>query len=469
MAGLRVPAKIPAIVPAFNSGRAMPIDVSCPKCGSGLPVPDEFAGRTVRCGGCAELISVPGLAGNEVPPPLPGTEEPPPLPQARPVAKPVARAAPVRPEPSTAGPRPESKFADAAPKVRSDRDDDEPARARPQTKTALFVIAGLVLFGCCGVSVLGFAFVKLTNKVAEANKKDRFTPVTTAGPGPATKGVPDTPPTLPRPPIEPVTPKTRPTTPPRTPPTRSTPPTRPSPATPPADPPRAPSPQGMKGLTHYVSFNADPIREDTTRRVLTTAVSPILRDGPNRKAARFMATTDRDGDGPKFVCTLSGSAADLTFKENEPFTVALWVRGGGQDAVPFAATQAVRDQGTRLFMRADARGLRVDLFCDESNPKKSFSRSATRSMRDMITSYHHVALTRTADGTLKTFVDGSEMTDSSAESLPAKQPGELSFRHAGFGLRSAFGPYSFDIDEFCVFDRALSAGELKTLTGKGAK
>lgn len=437
----------------------MPIDVSCPKCGSGLPVPEEFAGRTVRCGGCNELIPVPAL----IPPPLPGAAEPPPLPQARPVAKPVARAVPVKAEPLVEVPRPEP----ATPAVtlsKQSRVESEPERAKPQTKMALFVIAGMMLFGCCGFGVLGYAFVQLTKKVTEANRRDRSA-VSTEAIRPAPIVTPDTPPRpATRPSREtpiPVPPPTR-----LTPPTRENPPTRPDPKT---ELPQAPSPQGMKGLKHYVSFNAEPIREDTTRTVLPVVGAVRLNDGPNHKASRFQVATDRDGDTPQFACDFSGFAPSLTFKKDAPFTLALWVRGGGQDVIPFAATQSSLDQAPRLFIRAEPRVLRVDFHCDNADAKKRFTRSVTKSMSDMIHSYHHVAFSRGADGTLAAFVNGTELTDAPAESLPAKQPGEFTFRYAGFGLRSERVPYTFDIDAFCVFDRALSTDELNALAGKGPK
>jgi hypothetical protein len=385
------------------------------------------------------------------------------------VAKPVARAVPVRAEPAAAEPIREEPVPEPAVTSRRRDRDDVTERATPQTKTALFVIAGLALFGCCGVSVLGFAFVQLTKKVADANKKDRGSPVIVAEPKPVPKIAPEPP----RPVSVPDTPKTRPTTPAKTPP-KLTPPTPPAPTPPPrptapADLPQAPSPQGMKGLKVYVSFNAEPIREDTTRKPLPVLGLPRLSDGPTRKAARFKAEANSDGGTPKFACDLSDFARSLTFKDDTPFTLALWVRGGGQDAVPFAATQASPELAPRLYVRSEARSLRIDFYCDKTDSEKRFSRTVTRTVGDMINAYHHVALARGPDGVLKAYADGTEMTDAPAESLPAKQPGEFTFRYAGFGLRADRLTYSFDVDEFCVFDRALSADELKTLAGKGPK
>lgn len=63
----------------------MPISVRCPTCDGVLPVPDELAGQTVRCGGCGQPVSVPRP---DAPPPAA------PLPLARRVTPTLKRAGP---------------------------------------------------------------------------------------------------------------------------------------------------------------------------------------------------------------------------------------------------------------------------------------------------------------------------------------------------------------------------------------
>lgn len=73
-----------------DSEEFMPINATCPQCGATLPVPDEYAGQSVRCGGCQGVVKVPPRA--EVVPvaaSVPVAKAP----RARPVAVPVASKA----------------------------------------------------------------------------------------------------------------------------------------------------------------------------------------------------------------------------------------------------------------------------------------------------------------------------------------------------------------------------------------
>lgn len=452
----------------------MPIDVTCPKCGAGLPVPEEFAGRTVRCGGCAEMIAIPG--GNALPPPLPTEGEAPPLlpaPVAKPaVAKPVARAIPVSAVPKESPARaksaePNTEPANSSKSTASEENEREPVRK--QVKTAFFVVAGLMLFGCCGVSVLGYAFVQVTKQVAKNNRENPFTPVT----GPDV-------PKMPQPkleknaePIRPTPKRNEPPAPgPFTPPMpRPKSPTIPQPTLPGGPAPRAylPSPQGMDGLKLYVSFDNETIREDVSRAKLAYEGVMRLVDGPRNKAARPFAIPLRGEDGPLFAINLGTAVNAFRFKENTPFTIALWVRGGGPDGIAFALSQNSSELAPRLLFKSSTRSVGVELYCDESDSEKMFVRTKSVPFQSISTPFYHLALTRTADGTLTFYVDAEAIKDAPADSLPAKQPVAMRFQHAGFALRHATTPYSVELDEFCLFDRALSADEVHTLAGKKAK
>jgi hypothetical protein len=446
----------------------MPIDVTCPKCGAGLPVPDEFAGRTIRCGGCAEMIAVPG--GDAAPPPLPtDAEAPPPLPA--PVAKAVARAVPVssRPNDSPKAPKAEPGSRPATPFKANVRDDDDREPIRPQTKTAFFVVAGLILFGCCGVSVLGYAFVQLTKQVAKNNRDNAFTPATTPVvpkmPERKTEPEADRPRPAPNrngPPI----PTPGPFTPPRP---KS--PTIPQPALPGGPAPRAylPSPQGMNGLKAYVSFDNETVREDVSRAKLAYDGVVRLIDGPRNKAARPFAIPHRSDEGPKFTIDLGTAANTFRVTEKSAFTIALWVRGGGSDGIAFALSQNSSELAPRLLFKSSSRSVGVELYCDESDSEKKFVRTKSVPFQGIVTPFYHLALTRTADGTLTFYVDAEPIKDGPADSLPAKQPVAMRFQHAGFALRHATMPYTIELDEFCFFDRALPADDIQALAGKKGK
>lgn len=452
----------------------MPIDVTCPKCGAGLPVPEEFAGRTVRCGGCAEMLTVPG--GETAPPPLPASDEsapPLPAPVAKPaVAKPVARAVPVSATPKEPPPaakaEPVSRPTNFPKSFSNEENDREPVRK--QTKTAFFVVAGLILFGCCGVSVLGYAFVQVTKQVAKNNRENTFSPVTT----------PDVP-KMPQPklepkkePIRPAPPRIGPPAPapgPFTPLPRPKAPTIPQPTLPGGPAPRAnlPNPQGMDGLKLYVSFDNETVREDVSRAKLAYDGVVRLVDGPRNKAARPFAIPHRNEDGPKFTIDLGTSVNAFRFKENSALTIALWVRGGGPDGIALALTQQSEELAPRLLFKSSTRSVGVELYCEESDSEKKFVRTKSVPFQGLSTPFYHLALTRTADGTLAFYVDGEAIKDGPADSLPAKQPVAMRFQHAGFALRHATMPYTIELDEFCLFDRALTADDIHTLAGKKMK
>lgn len=145
----------------------MPIQATCQQCGATLPVPDEYAGQSVRCGGCRGVVRVPQLA-QPVAPIAPLAQRP----TARPVAMPVARK--VKAE-SKAEPKPEPPPLRKARKARDDEDTpaeidvaEEPVKpkARPLAKkrreSILTVSAGKWLFcflatGVVGLGVLAYA------------------------------------------------------------------------------------------------------------------------------------------------------------------------------------------------------------------------------------------------------------------------------------------------------------------------
>ena len=170
----------------------MPISVTCQTCGAILPIPDELAGKSVRCGGCQGVVEVPGITA-EAP-----VESSPILAKrvGRPVAMPVSRTEPKsRADDST---RPKGKRVW---KRLDDDDDEEPAKERPvrrRQKTALTrtgtiwlyllaasALGGLITFCYCAVST-GTPANKLGNgQRVSAAPAMPFLPQLVPMPGPA--------------------------------------------------------------------------------------------------------------------------------------------------------------------------------------------------------------------------------------------------------------------------------------------
>ena len=397
----------------------------------------------------------PPLPGQS-PPPLPSAMVPPPLPVAMPtvpVAKPVARAVPIKAEPKVEQSQP-NEPSKATSFTRSEN--VEHHQARPQVKMAFLVVAGLLLFGCCGIGVVGYAFVQFTKQIALSERN------------------PNPPETVNEPPVMvPIT-KTQPST--KANPVNTTPSSAPRRTeTPPiAPPPTAPklnvnSPVGTKGLIHYVSFDNATVREDRSRTTLGFEGVIRLLDGPRNKAASPFVLPDRGEEGPKFAIDFSAFVDSFRFKDESPFTIALWVRGGGTDGIAFALVQDSLELGPKLLVRLKLASVEVEFYCDETDSDKKFVRTKALPKRPVTKSFTHVALTRSAEGTLTVYVDAEPIADAPADSLPAKQPVALKFKRAGFGLRAEKLPYTIDLDEFCLFDRALAPDEIKTMVGKVAK
>ena len=138
----------------------MPISVTCQTCGAILPIPEEFAGKSVRCGGCQGVVEVPGVTSET---PVVSTEPVLAKRVGRPIAMPVSRTEPKsRGDDST---RPKGKRVW---KRLDDESDEEPEKVRPKRqrqKTALtgtgtiwlYLLAasafgGLITFCYCAVS-----------------------------------------------------------------------------------------------------------------------------------------------------------------------------------------------------------------------------------------------------------------------------------------------------------------------------
>jgi hypothetical protein len=135
----------------------MSIRFRCPGCDTLMQVGDDAAGRKARCPHCRAVIAIPAPAGA-----APAAKEPTPAPPDR-----AEAAAPEEESVSPSRPEKPRKKADAAPRARSRRFDDEeyddeprPRRGRQQTSSSatMWIVAGvsglvLVCAGCLGVGV----------------------------------------------------------------------------------------------------------------------------------------------------------------------------------------------------------------------------------------------------------------------------------------------------------------------------
>lgn len=131
----------------------MPISVTCQTCGAILPIPEEFAGKSVRCGGCQGVVEVPGMTSE-----TPAIMTEPVLAKRvdRPIAMPVSRTDSTRPKGKRVWKRLDDESDEEPEKVRPKRQRQKTALTRTGTiwlyLLAASAFGGLLTFCYCAVS-----------------------------------------------------------------------------------------------------------------------------------------------------------------------------------------------------------------------------------------------------------------------------------------------------------------------------
>jgi len=99
---------------------------------------------------------------------------------------------------------------------------------------------------------------------------------------------------------------------------------------------------------------------------------------------------------------------------------------------------------------------------DDSQPKAGRAITGDRRFPDR-GRWHHVALVRDEKGAVRLLVDGEE---SRQRTSPDRFGGSFSYDQIWLGSDLASRDVVVDVDEFCLFDRALTDDELKRLGGR---
>jgi hypothetical protein len=218
--------------------------------------------------------------------------------------------------------------------------------------------------------------------------------------------------------------------------------------------PQAASPADLPGLVFHLPF------DDTDGRQVTEAVTkkPVGRvkgtieivDGVRGRAARL---TPHGGSGiSSAALALAEEKGKFEFAAGAPFTVATWVRAqAGQNAYLVSNTNfqfTVYQKSVSVQLRSPARGAAFQSGVTLQGPRPD--------------GWCHVALTRAADGELTLYVNGQP-----AKQLgkPPTMPDPIQMAPGyEFGLAvSSWGREQCDLDEFCIYNRALTADELRKL------
>jgi outer membrane biosynthesis protein TonB len=397
----------------------MAVRLACPECGAAFTLKPADAGRVVPCKRCGSDLQMPDAA------------------------PPAAKVVPHR--------------------RRDEGDEDErprPAPARgPLLLLLTFLAAGLTgLFLGAGVFFVAFR----ERPAAPVAQKPADPP-----PAVAPQVVP---PTVPPPTPQPEVPKAVPQPP--------APPVGPKPA-----PPRVPglpvatgavAADTLPGLKFYLACD----RFDDGRPVETVSGKPVgtafglaVTDGPRGSAIRL--THDRK-DANRFALDLSDAKEQFAIPTDRPFTLSVWARrvhtdaAGGFGAFLLDANSEPDQQHSRFFhvqLLPTTPALVAVKVLDTARPLNIDNGFVQPKFRVADpTAWSHYVVTRDDRGHGRLLINGTE----SPSALPQLIPGELRFDRIGL-LRSAEGKTVIDLDELCLFDRALTPDEVAALGGrKGA-
>jgi hypothetical protein len=162
-----------------------------------------------------------------------------------------------------------------------------------------------------------------------------------------------------------------------------------------------------------------------------------------------------------------GPAGDrLSFKANAPFTIAFWVRTAAHSSDGMLLSlRTAKDPGGLLQIGWAGTGFLRPLLINDAG--KDLERAEIAGPQLKVPSWNHVALTRKPDGELTLFLNGE------AVGTGPRQPGAVTTGRRFLGANAhevaqGFTTNTFvgELDEFCVFDRALSPEEVRKLAGQ---
>jgi hypothetical protein len=232
-------------------------------------------------------------------------------------------------------------------------------------------------------------------------------------------------------------------------------PTGPATAPPLAAAPPA-SPADFPGLLLHLPF------DDTDGRQVTDAAGrkPVGRiagtaelvDGVRGRALR-LTSTGRPARVNATLLNLADQADRLRLGPKDPFTIGVWVRGRPECIVWVRSPRPMKGFNSDDRIEMSFTGNAVTGYLRSS---VSFPPGLMGQRPD--TDWLHVAMTRDGDATLRLYLNGVAVPH-------AKDPvSPIALNPTEFGLLIYGGQgQTYDLDEFCLYNRALTADELRRL------
>jgi hypothetical protein len=221
-----------------------------------------------------------------------------------------------------------------------------------------------------------------------------------------------------------------------------------------------PSPMGFGGLICYLSFDdADPTRtlEQAARRHSFQLQNVVrIADGARDKAVRFFGRNNRID---------YNDAEGLSFAHGTPFTFAGWVRTHANSGTLFAQRQR-ENPNPRLWLHLWNNSLRFVVGGDKGQAAQVVGDTFMNNG-----AWHHFAVTRESNGELRLYIDGIRQGAAPPVMLEALPSNVRSLGCECYEVEHGGGQddanfFQGDLDEFCVFNRALGAEEIQRLAGK---
>jgi Concanavalin A-like lectin/glucanases superfamily len=233
---------------------------------------------------------------------------------------------------------------------------------------------------------------------------------------------------------------------------------------------RVPAATEFPGLKFYLacdSIDDGAVIEGVSRKpVGKLAPGAELTDGVRGQALRLTAA--RGTSTLQYALDLGDQAEALAVPVGKPFTLAFWVRLPDAPRTNVSVFSGHRVLGNRvrgLYTYASANSGRIHLAEPDgpagSNKWFKVDNLMPRDKDADRAGWVHLAAVRGEDGMVQTFLDG-------APSRAAPQPFAAELQYTSIGLvPGSLTPSVVDIDELCLFDRALGAEELARLAGRG--
>lgn len=251
------------------------------------------------------------------------------------------------------------------------------------------------------------------------------------------------------------------------------PPTSPPPAKPVAvaTPHPVPPASDLPGLLFYLdceSADNGTVAERVSGQRVGKGVELELTDGARGKALRL--THERTQNGNWCALDLSDQKERLAIPAGKPFTLAFWARRvvdhGDSFFMPLidfrTALKAVPDRSLRVGLSGSTPAPGQVALSDRPSRDAAFrSTSGTFLVREPA-KWTHLALVRDDGGEVRLWAGGTD----AKKCVPC--PAELRYDTLGLVAMTRGNKTVIDIDEFCLFDRALTAAELGQLAGQKA-